>query len=146
MWSFLKAQYEFSGFYNMYSVMQDNFEYPPNQHLIYYYQNSFVRVGNIIKDDDGGLQEFSLSLIRNWLPELQDAYDQDNDDEGWTKEASDDGNLAYNLLVQTGDVNYPVDKSLSDWSLAMASSTPPPSTTTLSSSSEPCPPSSSSLL
>ena len=53
-----------------------------------------MRVGNTIKDDDGGLQEFSLSLIRNWLPKLQDAYDQDNDDERWTKEASDDGILA----------------------------------------------------
>ena len=117
VWSFLKAQDEFFGFYNMYAVTQDNFEYPQNQQLIYDYHNSFVSVGNIIKDDDGGLPEFWLSLFRNWLLKLQEAYDQDKergliDDEGWTKEASDDAILAYKLLVQTGHVDYPVDKSL----------------------------------
>ena len=48
MWSFLKAQDEFFGFYNMYAVTQDNLEYPQNQQLIHYYHNSFVSVGNII--------------------------------------------------------------------------------------------------
>ena len=64
MWSFLKAQDEFFGFYNMYAVTQDNLEYPQNQQLIHYYHNSFVSVGNIIKDYDGGLPEFRLSLLR----------------------------------------------------------------------------------
>ena len=69
------------------------------------------------EDDDGGLVEFWLSLVRNWLLKLQDAYYQDKergliDDDGWTKEASDDAILAYKLLVQTGHVDYPVDKSL----------------------------------
>ena len=59
---------------------------------------------NIIKDDDGGLPEFwlSLSLFRNWLLKLQDAYDQDKereliDDEGWTKEAFDGAIMTYKL-------------------------------------------------
>merc|ERR1719195_1980759 len=82
VWSFLKAQDEYFGFYNMYAVTKDNFEYPQNQQLIYDYHNSFVSVNNII------------------------------DDEGWTDEASDDAVLAYKLLVQTGHVDYPVDKSL----------------------------------
>ena len=117
VWSFLKAQDEYFGFYNMYAVTKDNFEYPQNQQLIYDYHNSFVSVNNIIKDDDGGLPEFWLSLFRTWLVKLQDAYDADKlrgviDDEGWTDEASDDAVLAYKLLVQTGHVDYPVDKSL----------------------------------
>merc|ERR1719195_2063578 len=71
----------------------------------------------INKDEDGGLPEFWLSLFRTWLVKLQDAYDADKlrgviDDEGWTDEASDDAVLAYKLLVQTGHVDYPVDKSL----------------------------------
>ena len=40
-----------------------------------------MKVGNIIKDDDGGLPEIWLSLFRNWLLKLQDAYDQDKERE-----------------------------------------------------------------
>ena len=52
------------------------------------------------------IKEFWLSLFRNWLLKLQDAYDQDKereliDDEGWTKEAFDGTILAYKLLVKT---------------------------------------------
>ena len=54
------------------------------------------------------IKEFWLSLFRNWLLKLQDAYDQDKergliDDEGWTKEVFYGDILAYKL---------PVDKSL----------------------------------
>ena len=117
VWSFLKAQDQYFGFYNMYAVTKDNFEYPQNQRLIYEYHNSFVSVHNIIKDDDGGLPEFWLSLFRAWLEKLQAAYDRDTaagniSVEGWNDEASDDAILAYKLLVQTGHVDYPVDKVL----------------------------------
>ena len=117
VWSFLKAQDQYFGFYNMYAVTKDNLEYPQNQRLIYEYHNSFVSVNNIIKDDDGGLPEFWLSLFRTWLEKLQAAYDRDRsaghiDEEGWNEDASDDAILAYKLLVQTGHVDYPVDKSL----------------------------------
>ena len=57
------------------------------------------------------IKEFWLSLFRNWLLKLQDAYYQDKereliDDEGWTKEAFDGAIITY---VQA---YYPVDKSL----------------------------------
>jgi len=117
VWRFLQAQDKYFGFYNMYAVTQGNYEYPQNQRLMYEYHDSFVRVNNIIKDDDGGLPEFWLSLFRTWLTKLQDAYDNDKangflDEEGWTEKATDDAVLAYKLLVQTGHVDYPVDKSL----------------------------------
>ena len=69
------------------------------------------------KDDNGGLPEFWLSLFRSWLVRLQAAFDLDFaagliDEEGWKPAASDDGILAYKLLVQTGHVDFPVDKSL----------------------------------
>ena len=117
VWSFLRAQDEYFGFYNMYAVTKDNFEYPQNQKMIYDYHKSFVGVSNIIKNDDGGLPEFWLSLFRTWLTKLQEAYDHDKERgyinyEGWTEDATDDAILAYKLLVQTGHVDYPVDKSL----------------------------------
>ena len=117
VWRFLEAQDKYFGFYNMFAVTEGNYEYPQNQKLMYEYHDSFVRVHNIIKDDDGGLPEFWLSLFRTWLTKLQSAYDKDVasgllDEEGWKEGASDDAILAYKLLVQTGHVDYPIDKGL----------------------------------
>jgi len=115
---FLSAQKKYFGFYHMHAVTQGNFEYPQNQALIYDYQNAFVRVPKVIKNDDGGLPEFWLSLFRNWLVKLQSAFDDDFADGliwegGWDDEnASVDGIFAYKLLVQTGHVDYPVDETL----------------------------------
>jgi patched 1 protein len=65
--AFLSAQGKYFGFYNMYAVTQGEFEYPTNQKLLYEYHEAFMRVPNIIKNDDGGLPEFWLSLFRDWL-------------------------------------------------------------------------------
>ncbi|CAD7011873.1 unnamed protein product [Ceratitis capitata] len=90
---FLNAQASMFGFYSMYAVTQGNFEYPTNQRLLHEYHEAFVRVPHVIKNDNGGLPDFWLSLFR-WLPN-----------------ATSDAILAYKLLVQTGYVDNPVDKS-----------------------------------
>ena len=82
--------------------------------------SSPFRIPNIVKDDQGGLPEFWLSLFRNWLVRIQTAFDDDfwqgkifecnqmthGNEDGiyrcWHKNASDDGILGYKLLVQTG--------------------------------------------
>jgi patched 1 protein len=115
--AFLQAQGKYFGFYHMYAVTQGQFEYPQNQKLLYDYQSAFVRVHNIIKNDDGGLPEFWLSLFRAWLVKLQVAFDDDLAvgkvfEGGWHSNASEDAVLAYKLLVQTGHVDYPVDETL----------------------------------
>ncbi|PSN39179.1 Protein patched [Blattella germanica] len=115
--AFLSAQGQYFGFYNMYAVTQGDFEYPNNQKLLYEYHEAFMRVPNIIKNDDGGLPEFWLSLFRDWLIGLQKAFDRDWSrgsitQERWFSNASDEGILAYKLLVQTGHVDNPIDKSL----------------------------------
>ena len=117
VYRFLKAQDSYFGFYNMFAVTQSNFEYPQNQKLLYDYHNAFVRVPTIVKDDDGGLPEFWLSLFRNWLVGLQNTFDDEMavgnlHDHGWHDNASSDAILAYKLMVQTGHVDYPVDKTL----------------------------------
>jgi patched 1 protein len=116
VWRFLDAEDRYFGFYNMHAVTRGNFEYPQNQALLHDYHAAFVRVAAVIKDDNGGLPDFWLGLFRNWLLRLQEAYDADVaagllDDEGWTEAASDEAVLAYKLLVQTGHVDFPVDKS-----------------------------------
>jgi patched 1 protein len=117
VYRFLKAQDDYFGFYNMYAVTQSNFEYPQNQKILYDYHNAFVRVPTIVKDDDGGIPEFWLSLFRNWLAGLQTAFDDDMasgnlHEKGWHANASAEAILAYKLMVQTGHVDYPVDKTL----------------------------------
>ncbi|XP_013176469.1 PREDICTED: protein patched [Papilio xuthus] len=114
---FLSRQEKYFGFYNMYAVTQGDFEYPTNQKLLYEYHDQFVRIPNIIKNDNGGLTKFWLSLFRDWLLDLQAAFDKEVasgciTQEYWCKNASDEGILAYKLMVQTGHVDNPIDKSL----------------------------------
>lgn len=114
---FLNIQGKLFGFYNMFAVTQGDFEYPTNQKLLHDYHEAFVRVPHVIKNDNGGLPEFWLSLFRDWLINLQKAFDRDYREgritqERWFANASDDAILAYKLLVQTGHVDNPIDKSL----------------------------------
>lgn len=115
--AFLEAQSDLFGFYNMYAVTRGEFEYPINQRLLYDYHEAFMRVPNVMKNDNGGLQTFWLAMFRDWLINLQVAFDRDWKNgaitqERWFSNASDEGILAYKLLVQTGHVDNPVDKSL----------------------------------
>lgn len=114
---FLNAQSDLFGFYNMFAVTQGDFEYPTNQKLLHEYHEAFVRVPHVIKNDNGGLPEFWLSMFRDWLINLQKAFDKDFKEgritqERWYSNASTDAILGYKLLVQTGHVDNPIDKSL----------------------------------
>lgn len=116
-YNFISAQSKLFGFYNIYAVTQGNFEYPQNQKLLREYHESFIRIPNIIKNDNGGLPDFWLNLFRNWLWGLQKAFDRDYASgaisrERWYPSASADGILAFKLLAQTGHVDNPIDKSL----------------------------------
>ncbi|XP_049292108.1 protein patched [Anopheles funestus] len=114
---FLSVQGKLFGFYSMFAVTQGDFEYPNNQKLLHEYHEAFVRVSHVIKNDNGGLPDFWLSLFRDWLLNLQRAFDRDYREgritqERWYSNASNDAILAYKLLVQTGHVDNPIDKSL----------------------------------
>ncbi|XP_058979496.1 protein patched-like isoform X1 [Musca domestica] len=116
-YKFLNAQTSMFGFYSMYAVTQGNFEYPNNQRLLHEYHEAFVRVPHVIKNDNGGLPDFWLSLFRDWLRNLQKIFDREFKEgcinqEGWHPNATSDAILAYKLLVQTGHVDNPVDKAL----------------------------------
>lgn len=116
-YNFIDAQSKLFGFYNIFAVTQGNFEYPQNQKLLREYHESFIRIPNIIKNDNGGLPDFWLNQFRNWLVALQNAFDRDYANsaiskERWYNNASVDGILAFKLLAQTGHVDNPIDKSL----------------------------------
>ncbi|KAF0297659.1 Protein patched [Amphibalanus amphitrite] len=114
--AFLEAQRRYFGFFEMVAVTQGDFEYPTNQELLHQYHQAFTRVPSVIKNDDGGLPDFWLALFRDWLIDLQSAFDRDwrlglIDNERWHQNASEEGVLAYKLLVQTGRVDDPINKS-----------------------------------
>lgn len=116
-YNFIDAQSKLFGFYNIFAVTQGNFEYPQNQNLLREYHESFIRIPNIIKNDNGGLPDFWLNQFRDWLVGLQNAFDRDYANgaiskERWYNNASVDGILAFKLLAQTGHVDNPIDKSL----------------------------------
>lgn len=64
---FLGTYGQMFGFYNMYAVTQGDFEYPTNQKLLYEYHEAFMRVPNILKNDNGGLPPMWLTLFKEWL-------------------------------------------------------------------------------
>lgn len=114
---FLRVQSDMFSFYSMFAVTQGNFEYPTNQKLLYEYHDAFVRVPQVIKNDNGGLPDFWLSLFRDWLINLQNTFDREYKEgkitqETWSENASANAILGYKLLVQTGHVDNPIDKSL----------------------------------
>lgn len=116
-YNFINAQSKLFGFYNIFAVTQGNFEYPNNQRLLREYHESFMRVTNIIKNDNGGLPDFWLDIFRDWLLNLQKSFDRDYQAgsismEKWYDNATTDGILAFKLLAQTGHVDNPIDKSL----------------------------------
>ena len=65
--AFLEAQRRYFGFFEMVAVTQGDFEYPTHQRLLHQYHQAFTRVPSVIKNDDGGLPDFWLSLFRDWL-------------------------------------------------------------------------------
>ncbi|XP_048757819.2 protein patched homolog 1-like isoform X2 [Ostrea edulis] len=114
--NFLTAQSKYFGFYNIYLVTKSGVDYPNNQRLITQYHRSFQSMDKIIKREDGSLPNFWLDLFRQWLQDLQRTFDAEFAEgritqQDWRANASDNGILAYKLLIQTGDVDNPVDKS-----------------------------------
>ncbi|CAN8010903.1 unnamed protein product, partial [Ixodes pacificus] len=65
--AFLRAQGRYFGFFHMFAVTRGNFEYPTKQRLLLEYHEAFTSVEHVIKNDDGGLPDFWLTLFRDWL-------------------------------------------------------------------------------
>ncbi|CAL1269676.1 unnamed protein product [Larinioides sclopetarius] len=115
-YEFLSQRSKYFGLFNMYAVTKGNFKYPTNQRLLYDYHEAFTRIEKI-KNENEESPEFWLTMFRDWLLGLQKAFDEQWNkgcitQEGWCSNATDDAIMAYKLLVQTGRIDNPVDKSL----------------------------------
>ncbi|XP_010787823.1 protein patched homolog 1-like, partial [Notothenia coriiceps] len=112
---FIGAQFKFFSFYNMYVVTQQA-EYPKKQRLLHQLHQRFHTVRYVLKEDNGELPHMWLHYFREWLQGLQQAFDRDWEAGRITqnnyRNGSDDGVLAYKLLVQTGRREKPINFNL----------------------------------
>ncbi|KAI5094979.1 protein patched-like 1, partial [Silurus meridionalis] len=114
-YDFLGAQFHYFSFYNMYVVTQ-RADYAQAQPLLYELHQRFGTVGYVLRDERGHLPLMWLHYFRDWLQGLQDAFDKDYEAGKITQKdyenGSDDGVLAYKLLVQTGSREKPINLNL----------------------------------
>ncbi|XP_029572375.1 protein patched homolog 1 [Salmo trutta] len=111
-YDFIGAQFKFFSFYNMYVVTQ-RAEYSQAQPLLYQLHFRFNTIRYVLREDNGQLPLMWLHYFRDWLQGLQAAFDQDWEAGRITQSSyrngSDDGVLAYKLLVQTGRRDKPIN-------------------------------------
>ncbi|XP_052317746.1 protein patched homolog 1 isoform X2 [Oncorhynchus keta] len=111
-YDFIGAQFKFFSFYNMYVVTQ-RAEYSQAQPLLYQLHCRFNTIHYVLREDNGQLPLMWLHYFRDWLQGLQAAFDQDWEAGRITQSSyrngSDDGVLAYKLLVQTGRRDKPIN-------------------------------------
>ncbi|CAH3129517.1 unnamed protein product [Pocillopora meandrina] len=105
---FVKAQFEYFSFYQMQIVTKGGYDYPNGQELLLKFHEAFKKIDNIIKTPEGELPLFWLMYFRDWLKDLQKAFDKDWEEgrityAGWHENASDYGVMAFKLLAQTGE-------------------------------------------
>ncbi|TRY86523.1 hypothetical protein DNTS_010143 [Danionella cerebrum] len=114
-YDFIRAQFRYFSFYNMYVVTQ-RADYPQIQQQLYELHQRFGTVKYVLREENGQLPRMWLHYFRDWLQGLQQALDQDwqagRITQGNYRNGSDDGILAYKLLVQTGRREKPVNINL----------------------------------
>nr|XP_033771760.1 protein patched homolog 2 isoform X1 [Geotrypetes seraphini] len=110
---FISAQFKYFSFYNMFIVTKGGFDYPQSQETLYSLHQAFAAAKYILRVKDQELPKMWLHYFQEWLRGLQAAFDKDWEAGRIRKDsshnASEDGALAYKLLVQTGNRKDPFD-------------------------------------
>ncbi|XP_041660323.1 protein patched homolog 1 [Cheilinus undulatus] len=114
-YDFIDAQFKYFSFYNMYLVTMDGFDYARSQRLLIQVHNAFNSVKYVVRDSDGKLPRMWLHYFQDWLRGLQAAFDADWQAGRITSDSyrngTEDGALAYKLLIQTGSKKEPFSYS-----------------------------------
>ncbi|XP_040911565.1 protein patched homolog 1 [Toxotes jaculatrix] len=114
-YDFIDAQFKYFSFYNMYLVTMDGFDYARSQRLLIQLHNAFNSVRYVVRDSDNKLPRMWLHYFHDWLRGLQAAFDADWQAGRITADSyrngTEDGALAYKLLIQTGSKKEPFNYS-----------------------------------
>ncbi|XP_060132929.1 protein patched homolog 2 isoform X1 [Zootoca vivipara] len=111
--AFISAQFKYFSFYNMFVVTKGGFDYPSSQEALYSLHQAFNAIQYVVRDENRQLPKMWLHYLQDWLRGLQAAFDRDWEAGHITKEnyrnGSEDGALAYKLLIQTGNKKEPLN-------------------------------------
>ncbi|KAJ8357652.1 hypothetical protein SKAU_G00204460 [Synaphobranchus kaupii] len=114
-YDFISAQFQYFSFYNMYLVTMGGFDYGKNQRQLLQLHNAFNSVKYVVRDSDQRLPRMWLHYFQDWLRGLQAAFDADLAAGRITwdsyRNGTEDGVLAYKLLIQTGSKKDPFNYS-----------------------------------
>ncbi|XP_023390835.1 protein patched homolog 2 isoform X2 [Pteropus vampyrus] len=112
---FLSAQLRYFSLYEVALVTQGGFDYAHSQRALFDLHQRFSSLKAVLPPPATQTPRTWLHYYRNWLQGIQAAFDQD-----WAsghithhsyRNGSEDGALAYKLLIQTGDAQEPLDFS-----------------------------------
>ncbi|KAL7879822.1 hypothetical protein SRHO_G00020760 [Serrasalmus rhombeus] len=114
-YDFISAQFKYFSFYNMYLVTMDGFDYARSQRELLQLHNAFNSVKYVVRDSEQKLPRMWLHYFQNWLRGLQASFDADWEAGRITydsyRNGTEDGALAYKLLIQTGSKKEPFNYS-----------------------------------
>lgn len=114
-YDFISAQFKYFSFYNMYLVTMDGFDYARSQRELLQIHNAFNSVKYVVRDSDQKLPRMWIHYLQDWLRGLQAAFDADWEAGRITydsyRNGTEDGALAYKLLIQTGSKKEPFNYS-----------------------------------
>ncbi|XP_078527897.1 protein patched homolog 2 isoform X1 [Lissotriton helveticus] len=112
-YGFISAQFKYFSFYNMFIVTKGGFEYPRAQRPLLELHQSFNSIKFVVRGEDRALPKMWLHYFQDWLRDLQAKFDQDWEAGRITRDSyrngTENGVLAYKLLIQTGDKKVPFD-------------------------------------
>ncbi|KAM9691730.1 protein patched homolog 2 isoform 4-T4 [Dama dama] len=113
--AFLSAQLRYFSLYEVALVTQGGFDYAHSQRALFDLHQRFSSLKAVLPPPATQAPRTWLHYYRNWLQGIQAAFDQDWASGRITRHSyrngSEDGALAYKLLVQTGDAQEPLDFS-----------------------------------
>uniref|UniRef100_A0A8B9ISI2 Patched 2 n=1 Tax=Amazona collaria TaxID=241587 RepID=A0A8B9ISI2_9PSIT len=109
--AFISAQFKYFSFYNMFIVTKGGFHYPGAQAALLSLHQAFSTVKYVVREDNSDLPKMWLHYFQDWLRGLQATFDRDWQAGRITHDSyrngSEDGALAYKLLIQTGNKKEP---------------------------------------
>ncbi|XP_074858497.1 protein patched homolog 2 [Carettochelys insculpta] len=109
--AFIAAQAKYFSCYHVAVATTGAFHYPSSQEALYALHRALGALRHVVRDEARQPPKMWLHYFRDWLRGLQAAFDQDWRAGRITRESyrngSEDGALAYKLLVQTGNKREP---------------------------------------
>ncbi|XP_035107142.1 protein patched homolog 2 isoform X6 [Callithrix jacchus] len=113
--AFLSAQLRYFSLYEVALVTQGGFDYAHSQRALFDLHQRFSSLKAVLPPPATQAPRTWLHYYRNWLQGIQASFDQDWASGRITRHSyrngSEDGALAYKLLIQTGDSQEPLDFS-----------------------------------